>query len=116
MCPGSFANTLPVYQRSEVMMFIMGKIPVPGIYPALGSPNAGYHAINRTSDLICFNHFKSKNKRLFNFCFRFEGSRMIQVMLLKSLLQVCAMSLSALCFSFSEAFPLILIFVPASGV
>ncbi|KAM3585277.1 uncharacterized protein V6R79_012693 [Siganus canaliculatus] len=56
---GSFANTLPVYQRSEVMMFIMGKIPVPGIYPALGSPNAG-----------------------------FEGSRMIQVMLLKSLLQV----------------------------
>ncbi|KAF3688359.1 Protein EFR3 -like protein B [Channa argus] len=56
---GSFANTLPVYQRSEVMMFIMGKIPVPGIYPALGSPNAG-----------------------------FEGSRMIQVMLLKCLLQV----------------------------
>uniref|UniRef100_A0A3Q2ZTN4 EFR3 homolog B n=1 Tax=Kryptolebias marmoratus TaxID=37003 RepID=A0A3Q2ZTN4_KRYMA len=33
---GSFANTLPVYQRSEVMLFIMGKIPVPGIYPALG--------------------------------------------------------------------------------
>uniref|UniRef100_A0A671UC23 EFR3 homolog B n=1 Tax=Sparus aurata TaxID=8175 RepID=A0A671UC23_SPAAU len=52
---GSFANTLPIYQRSEVMLFIMGKIPVPGIYPALGSPN---------------------------------GSRMIQVMLLKSLLQV----------------------------
>lgn len=42
--PGSFANTLPVYQRSEVMLFIMGKIPVPGIYPALGSPNAGYTA------------------------------------------------------------------------
>ncbi|XP_028255662.1 protein EFR3 homolog B-like [Parambassis ranga] len=59
MTIGSFANTLPVYQRSEVMLFIMGKIPVPGIYPALGSPNAG-----------------------------FEGSRMIQVMLLKSLLQV----------------------------
>uniref|UniRef100_A0A8D0CNH2 EFR3 homolog B n=1 Tax=Sander lucioperca TaxID=283035 RepID=A0A8D0CNH2_SANLU len=48
---GSFANTLPVYQRSEVMLFIMGRIPVPGMYPAL-------------------------------------GSRMIQVMLLKSLLQV----------------------------
>uniref|UniRef100_A0A6Q2Y410 EFR3 homolog Ba (S. cerevisiae) n=1 Tax=Esox lucius TaxID=8010 RepID=A0A6Q2Y410_ESOLU len=48
---GSFANTLPIYQRSEVMLFIMGKIPIPGIYPAL-------------------------------------GSRMIQVMLLKSLLQV----------------------------
>uniref|UniRef100_A0A8C9X4K5 EFR3 homolog B n=1 Tax=Sander lucioperca TaxID=283035 RepID=A0A8C9X4K5_SANLU len=55
---GSFANTLPVYQRSEVMLFIMGRIPVPGMYPALGSPNAGY------------------------------SSRMIQVMLLKSLLQV----------------------------
>lgn len=43
-CSGSFANTLPIYQRSEVMLFIMGKIPVPGIYPALGSPNAGYHS------------------------------------------------------------------------
>uniref|UniRef100_A0A8K9X610 EFR3 homolog Ba (S. cerevisiae) n=1 Tax=Oncorhynchus mykiss TaxID=8022 RepID=A0A8K9X610_ONCMY len=38
---GSFANTLPIYQRAEVMLFIMGKIPVPGIYPALGSPIAG---------------------------------------------------------------------------
>uniref|UniRef100_A0A3B3BMK5 EFR3 homolog Bb (S. cerevisiae) n=1 Tax=Oryzias melastigma TaxID=30732 RepID=A0A3B3BMK5_ORYME len=28
---GSFANTLPTYQRSEVMLFIMGKIPVPGV-------------------------------------------------------------------------------------
>uniref|UniRef100_A0A673LQ48 Protein EFR3 homolog B-like n=1 Tax=Sinocyclocheilus rhinocerous TaxID=307959 RepID=A0A673LQ48_9TELE len=52
---GSFANTLPPYQRSEVMLFIIGKIPVPGMYPALGS-----------------------------------GSRMIQVLLLKSLLQVTA--------------------------
>uniref|UniRef100_A0A8C1UG31 EFR3 homolog Ba (S. cerevisiae) n=1 Tax=Cyprinus carpio TaxID=7962 RepID=A0A8C1UG31_CYPCA len=52
---GSFAYTLPPYQRSEVMLFIIGKIPVPGMYPALGS-----------------------------------GSRMIQVMLLKSLLQVTA--------------------------
>ncbi|XP_006626138.2 protein EFR3 homolog B isoform X1 [Lepisosteus oculatus] len=56
---GSFANTLPTYQRSEVMLFIMGKIPVPGVHPSLGSANSG-----------------------------FEGSRMIQVMLLKSLLQV----------------------------
>uniref|UniRef100_A0A671N493 Protein EFR3 homolog B-like n=1 Tax=Sinocyclocheilus anshuiensis TaxID=1608454 RepID=A0A671N493_9TELE len=29
---GSFANTLPTYQRSEVMLFIMGKIPIPGIH------------------------------------------------------------------------------------
>uniref|UniRef100_A0A3Q2FYL8 EFR3 homolog B n=1 Tax=Cyprinodon variegatus TaxID=28743 RepID=A0A3Q2FYL8_CYPVA len=69
---GSFANTLPVYQRSEVMLFIMGRIPVPGIYPALGSPNAG-----------------------------FEGSRMIQVMLLKSLLQSSNL-LTALPSSFLE--------------
>ncbi|XP_050989677.1 protein EFR3 homolog B isoform X3 [Labeo rohita] len=58
---GSFANTLPTYQRSEVMLFIIGKIPVPGMYPALGSANTGV-----------------------------EGSRMIQIMLLKSLLQVTA--------------------------
>ncbi|XP_030631940.1 protein EFR3 homolog B [Chanos chanos] len=56
---GSFANTLPTYQRSEVMLFIMGKIPVLGMYPVLGPANTG-----------------------------FEGSRMIQIMLLKSLLQV----------------------------
>ncbi|XP_033860562.1 protein EFR3 homolog B isoform X2 [Acipenser ruthenus] len=56
---GSFANTLPTYQRSEVMLFIMGKIPLPEVHPALGSAKSG-----------------------------FEGSRMIQMMLLKSLLQV----------------------------
>uniref|UniRef100_A0A669BQ80 EFR3 homolog B n=1 Tax=Oreochromis niloticus TaxID=8128 RepID=A0A669BQ80_ORENI len=51
---GSFANTLPTYQRSEVMLFIMGKIP-----------------------------------SLFAVCnSRPEGTRMIQVMLLKSLVQV----------------------------
>ncbi|XP_068580580.1 protein EFR3 homolog B isoform X4 [Cebidichthys violaceus] len=58
---GSFANTLPTYQRSEVMLFIMGKIPVPGNYPALPSTGSGP-----------------------------EGTRMIQVMLLKSLVQVTA--------------------------
>uniref|UniRef100_A0A668AS19 EFR3 homolog B n=1 Tax=Myripristis murdjan TaxID=586833 RepID=A0A668AS19_9TELE len=56
---GSFANTLPTYQRSEVMLFIMGKIPVPGVHPALVSTASGP-----------------------------EGTRMIQVMLLKSLVQV----------------------------
>ncbi|CAK6961958.1 protein EFR3 homolog B isoform X1 [Scomber scombrus] len=58
---GSFANTLPTYQRSEVMLFIMGKIPVPGMHPALPSTGSGP-----------------------------EGTRMIQVMLLKSLVQVTA--------------------------
>ncbi|XP_028460606.1 protein EFR3 homolog B isoform X1 [Perca flavescens] len=58
---GSFANTLPTYQRSEVMLFIMGKIPVPGIHPALPSAGSGP-----------------------------EGTRMIQIMLLKSLVQVTA--------------------------
>uniref|UniRef100_A0A8C5HE15 Protein EFR3 homolog B n=2 Tax=Gouania willdenowi TaxID=441366 RepID=A0A8C5HE15_GOUWI len=58
---GSFANTLPTYQRSEVMLFIMGKIPVPGVHPALTSTGSGP-----------------------------EGTRMIQIMLLKSLVQVTA--------------------------
>ncbi|XP_051264256.1 protein EFR3 homolog B isoform X1 [Dicentrarchus labrax] len=58
---GSFANTLPTYQRSEVMLFIMGKIPVPGVHPALPSTGSGP-----------------------------EGTRMIQIMLLKSLVQVTA--------------------------
>ncbi|KTF79973.1 hypothetical protein cypCar_00032014, partial [Cyprinus carpio] len=56
---GSFANTLPTYQRSEVMLFIMGKIPIPGMHPTLPSTGSGP-----------------------------EGNRMIQVMLLKSLRQV----------------------------
>ncbi|XP_046877465.1 protein EFR3 homolog B isoform X2 [Hypomesus transpacificus] len=56
---GSFANTLPTYQRSEVMLFIMGKIPVPGVHPGLTSAVSGP-----------------------------EATRMIQVMLLKSLVQV----------------------------
>ncbi|RXM98591.1 Protein EFR3-like B [Acipenser ruthenus] len=38
---GSFANTLPTYQRSEVMLFIMGKIPLPEGHPALGSAKSG---------------------------------------------------------------------------
>ncbi|XP_035534748.1 protein EFR3 homolog B isoform X2 [Morone saxatilis] len=58
---GSFANTLPTYQRSEVMLFIMGKIPVPGVHPALPSTGSGP-----------------------------ESTRMIQIMLLKSLVQVTA--------------------------
>ncbi|XDV41356.1 hypothetical protein PO909_010237, partial [Leuciscus waleckii] len=56
---GSFANTLPTYQRSEVMLFIMGKIPIPGMHFTLPSTGSGP-----------------------------EGHRMIQVMLLKSLRQV----------------------------
>ncbi|KAM9355310.1 protein EFR3 homolog B isoform 2-T2 [Pholidichthys leucotaenia] len=58
---GSFANTLPTYQRSEVMLFIMGKIPVPGVHLTLPCTESGP-----------------------------EGTRMIQVMLLKSLVQVTA--------------------------
>lgn len=38
---GSFANTLPTYQRSEVMLFIMGKIPGPGVHLALPSTGSG---------------------------------------------------------------------------
>ncbi len=70
------------------MLFVMGKIPVPGIYPALGSPNAGYHSHQFSSSLL------QPPLHVLNIhihlcvCLRFEGSRMIQVMLLKSLLQV----------------------------
>lgn len=56
---GSFANTLPTYQRSEVMLFILGKIP--GLHPTLAPAGSGP-----------------------------DGTRMIQVMLLKSLVQVTA--------------------------
>uniref|UniRef100_A0A8D0CKM4 EFR3 homolog B n=1 Tax=Scleropages formosus TaxID=113540 RepID=A0A8D0CKM4_SCLFO len=56
---GSFASRLPAYQCSEVMLFIMGKIPIPGMNPTLGTASS-----------------------------TLESSRMIQVMLLKSLLQV----------------------------
>lgn len=56
---GSFANTLPTYQRSEVMLFILGKIP--GLHPTLAHSGSGP-----------------------------DGTRMIQVMLLKSLVQVTA--------------------------
>uniref|UniRef100_A0A8D3EAZ8 EFR3 homolog Bb n=1 Tax=Scophthalmus maximus TaxID=52904 RepID=A0A8D3EAZ8_SCOMX len=58
---GSFANTLPTYQRSEVMLFIMGKTPVPGVHLPMPSTGSGP-----------------------------ESTRMIQVMLLKSLVQVTA--------------------------
>uniref|UniRef100_A0A672ZP83 EFR3 homolog Bb (S. cerevisiae) n=1 Tax=Sphaeramia orbicularis TaxID=375764 RepID=A0A672ZP83_9TELE len=69
---GSFANTLPTYQRSEVMLFIMGKIPVPGLHPVLPATGSGP-----------------------------DGTRMIQVMLLKSLVQTTNM-LTALPSSFLE--------------
>uniref|UniRef100_A0AAY4B356 Protein EFR3 homolog B n=1 Tax=Denticeps clupeoides TaxID=299321 RepID=A0AAY4B356_9TELE len=49
---GSFASTLPTYQRSEVMLFIMGKIPVPGMYPALGSANTGECRIIRQMSIL----------------------------------------------------------------
>uniref|UniRef100_A0A3B5B4N8 EFR3 homolog B n=1 Tax=Stegastes partitus TaxID=144197 RepID=A0A3B5B4N8_9TELE len=42
---GSFANTLPTYQRSEVMLFIMGKIPVPGMHLALPSTGSGFRSL-----------------------------------------------------------------------
>ncbi|XP_051868622.1 protein EFR3 homolog B-like isoform X3 [Pristis pectinata] len=56
---GAFANTLPAYQRSEVMLFIMGKVPLPLIHQALDMQKPGH-----------------------------DANRMIQLMLLKSLLQV----------------------------
>lgn len=39
--PGTFASTLPTYQRSEVMLFIMSKVPLPSLHHALDTGKAG---------------------------------------------------------------------------
>ncbi|XP_029452060.1 protein EFR3 homolog B isoform X3 [Rhinatrema bivittatum] len=69
---GSFASTLPTYQRSEVMLFIMGKVPLPSLHHTMDT--------GRLGDI---------------------RNRLIQMMLLKSLLQVtigfqCSNMLTAL--------------------
>ncbi|XP_063298053.1 protein EFR3 homolog B isoform X1 [Pelobates fuscus] len=75
---GSFARTLPTYQRSEVMLFIMGKVPLPSFHHPMDPGKAG----------------ENRN-------------RLIQIMLLKSLLQVsmgfqCNNMLTALPSSFLD--------------
>ncbi|XP_078468436.1 protein EFR3 homolog B isoform X1 [Lampetra planeri] len=42
---GSFATTLPNYQRSEIMFFIMGKMPLPGCQPSLCAGHGGEEAM-----------------------------------------------------------------------
>ncbi|XP_058143701.1 protein EFR3 homolog B isoform X4 [Dasypus novemcinctus] len=75
---GSFAGTLPTYQRSEVILFIMSKVPLPSLHhPA----EPGRTGENR--------------------------NRLTQIMLLKSLLQVstgfqCSNMMSALPSSFLD--------------
>ncbi|XP_060610695.2 protein EFR3 homolog B isoform X2 [Anolis sagrei] len=76
---GSFASTLPTYQRSEVMLFIMSKVPLPSLHHPLDL--GGKAGENR--------------------------NRLTQVMLLKSLLQVstgfqCSNMLTALPSSFLD--------------
>ncbi|XP_042304613.1 protein EFR3 homolog B isoform X1 [Sceloporus undulatus] len=76
---GSFASTLPTYQRSEVMLFIMSKVPLPSLHHPLDM--AGKAGENR--------------------------NRLTQIMLLKSLLQVstgfqCSNMLTALPSSFLD--------------
>ncbi|XP_067150973.1 protein EFR3 homolog B isoform X2 [Apteryx mantelli] len=75
---GSFASTLPTYQRSEVMLFIMSKVPLPSLHQAVEAGKAG----------------ENRN-------------RLTQIMLLKSLLQVslgfqCSNMLTALPSSFLD--------------
>ncbi|XP_075454741.1 protein EFR3 homolog B isoform X2 [Ascaphus truei] len=75
---GSFARTLPTYQRSEVMLFIMGKVPLPSLHHVMDTGKSGD---NR--------------------------NRLIQIMLLKSLLQVsmgfqCSNMLTAMPSSFLD--------------
>nr|DBA25457.1 TPA: hypothetical protein GDO54_009838 [Pyxicephalus adspersus] len=74
----SFASTLPTYQRSEVMLFIMGKVPLASVHHNMEPEKSG----------------ENRN-------------RLIQVMLLKSLLQVslgfqCNNMLTALPSSFLD--------------
>ncbi|ELR56400.1 Protein EFR3-like protein B, partial [Bos mutus] len=56
---GSFASTLPTYQRSEVILFIMSKVPLPSLHHPMETGRTG----------------ENRN-------------RLTQIMLLKSLLQV----------------------------
>uniref|UniRef100_A0A8C5WSK5 EFR3 homolog B n=1 Tax=Laticauda laticaudata TaxID=8630 RepID=A0A8C5WSK5_LATLA len=75
---GSFASTLPTYQRSEVMLFIMSKVPLPSLHHPVDMGKAG----------------ENRN-------------RLTQIMLLKSLLQVstgfqCSNMLTALPSSFLD--------------
>jgi len=56
---GSFASTLPTYQRSEVILFIMSKVPLPSLHHPMETGKTG----------------ENRN-------------RLTQIMLLKSLLQV----------------------------
>ncbi|XP_037668988.1 protein EFR3 homolog B isoform X2 [Choloepus didactylus] len=69
---GSFASTLPTYQRSEVILFIMSKVPLPSLHHPMETGKTG----------------ENRN-------------RLTQIMLLKSLLQVstgfqCSNMMSAL--------------------
>lgn len=38
---GSFASTLPTYQQSEVMVFIMNKVPLPSSQQSIEAGKAG---------------------------------------------------------------------------
>lgn len=38
---GSFASTLPTYQQSEVMVFIMNKVPLPSLQQSIEAGKAG---------------------------------------------------------------------------
>jgi len=38
---GSFASTLPTYQQSEVMAFIMNKVPLPSTQQSIEAGKAG---------------------------------------------------------------------------
>lgn len=38
---GSFASTLPTYQQSEVMVFIMNKVPLPSTQQSIEAGKAG---------------------------------------------------------------------------
>lgn len=47
---GSFASTLPTYQRSEVILFIMSKVPLPSLHQPVETGRTGLvHCVSQPS-------------------------------------------------------------------
>lgn len=96
---GSFASTLPTYQRSEVILFIMSKVPIPSLHHPVETGRTGLvlNPLPSFSQLrlhgswgggVPYCH-PAECTRL-SLAHRENRNRLTQIMLLKSLLQVSA--------------------------
>ncbi|XP_061424961.1 protein EFR3 homolog B isoform X2 [Lethenteron reissneri] len=82
---GSFATTLPNYQRSEIMFFIMGKMPLPGCQPSLCAGHGGPDSAVPFRETL----FPPSPPWGPSLCLESEEAMyLIQTMLLRSVLQV----------------------------